>query len=102
MARFGEREIAKERFCAEKKPMKIWDANVDSIVISKFVKTKTNSKYLIGIKLDKVIRPLVLIMPKMSGYVKRFKVKEEDKNKSNKLMSFGIDDEKLLEKYKVI
>ena len=57
---------------------------------------------MIGIKLDKVIRPLVLIMPKMSGYVKRFKVKEEDKNKSNKLTSFGIDDEKLLEKYKVI
>ena len=37
-----------------------------NIVISKLVKTKTNSKYFIGY-LDKVIRPLVLIMPKMSG-----------------------------------
>ena len=45
--------------------------------------TKTNSKYLIG-SLDKAIRPLILIMPRMSGYVKTFKV--EDKN--NKLMSF--------------
>ena len=26
----------------------------------------------------KAIRPLVLIMPKMSGYVKKFKAKEED------------------------
>ena len=34
----------------------------------------------------------------MSGYVKT--VKAEDKN--NKLMSFRIDDEKLLEKYKAI
>ena len=34
----------------------------------------------------------------MSGYVKTFKVKEE----SNKLTSFLIDDEKLLEKYKAI
>ena len=57
---------------------------------------------MIGIKFDKAIRPLVFIMPKMSGYVKTFKVKEGDKDKSNKLMSFHIDDEKLLEKYKAI
>ena len=50
--------------------------------------------------LDNFIRPLVLIMPKMSGYVKTFKVKDGDKDKNNKLMSFRIDDEKLLEKYK--
>ena len=61
----------------QKKPIKSWDVNVDNIVISKFVKTKTNSKYLIGY-LDKDIRPLVLIMPKISGYVKTFK--DEDKN----------------------
>ena len=48
--------------------------------------------------LDKDIRPLVLIIPKMSGYVKTFKV--EDKN--IKLMFFHIDDEKLLGKYKAI
>ena len=38
----------------------------------------------------------------MSRYIKTFKVKEVDNYKSNKLMSFGIDDEKLLEKYKAI
>ena len=37
-------------------------------------------------------------MHKISGYVKKFKVKERDKDKNNKLMSFRIDDEKLLEK----
>ena len=35
----------------------------------------------------------------MSGYLKIFKVKDGDKDKSNKLMSFDIDDEILLEKY---
>ena len=55
-----------------------------------------------GIKLDKPIRPLVLIIPKISGYIKTFKVKEVDKDKSNKLMFFCIDNEKLLEKYKTI
>ena len=49
--------------------------------------------------LDKVIRPLVLIFSKRSGYVKTFKVKDGDKDKNNKFMSFRIDDEKLLEKY---
>ena len=38
----------------------------------------------------------------MSGYVKTFKVKEGDKDKNNKLMSFRIDYEKLLEKCKAI
>ena len=97
MVKFGKTEIAKEKFYAAKKPIKIWDVNVDNIVISKLVKTKTNSKYLVGY-LDKDIRPLVLIMPKMSRYVKTFKVED----KINKLMSFLMDDEKLLEKYKTI
>ena len=39
-------------------------------------------------------------MPKTSGYVKTFNVKDGDKDKINKLMSFRIDDKKLLEKYK--
>ena len=38
----------------------------------------------------------------MNGYVKTFKVKDEDKDKNNKLMSFHIDDLKLLEQYRTI
>ena len=38
----------------------------------------------------------------MSGYVKTFKAKDGDKDKNNKLMSFRINDENLLEKYKGI
>ena len=49
---------------------------------------KTNSEYLIRY-LDKAIKPLVLIMPKMSGYVKTFKVKDGDKGKYNK-MNFSV------------
>ena len=94
MFRFGETKLKKEKFYAAKKPITIWDVYVDNIVILKLVKTKTNSKYLIGY-LDKFIRPLVLIMPKISRYVKTFKVKDDDKDKNNKLMSFHIDDEKL-------
>ena len=52
--------------------------------------------------LDELVRPLVLILPKMSGYAKTFKVKDEDKDENNKLMSFHIDDDKLLGMYKTI
>ena len=90
---FGEKEVAKKKFYGAKKPINIWDATVGNTVITKLV--ETNSKYLIGY-LDKVIRPLVLILPKMSGYIKRLKVKDEDKDKNNKLMSFRIVHEKLL------
>ena len=75
--------MAKEKFYVVKKPVKIWDVNVDNVVVSKLVETKTNSNYMIGIKFDKAIRSLILIMPKMSGYVKTSKVED----KINKLMS---------------
>ena len=59
------------------------------------MKRKNNSKFLIGY-LDDVIRLLVFILPKMSGYVKTFK----DNNK--KLITFLVDGGKLFEKYKTI
>ena len=49
--------------------------------------------------LDKHIRSLVLIMSEKSRYVKMFKVKKGDKDKNNKLISFGVDNEKLLKKF---
>ena len=51
---------------------------VDNVTLN-LIETKNNSKYLTGY-LDKVIRPLVLILPKMSRSVKTFKVKDEDKH----------------------
>ena len=74
--------------------MKIWDVNGDNLIISKLVETKNYSKYLIRC-LDEVIKPLFLIFPKLSGYVKTFKYKSQDKNKYNKLMSLDTDDDKL-------
>ena len=50
---------------------------------------------LIG-SLDDAIRSLVLILPKMSGLVKTLK------DKNSKLMFLFIDDDKLLEKYRII
>ena len=77
-----------------KKPLNIWDVNVDYIVISNLIETENNSKYLNGY-LDEVIRPLVLILTKMSGYVKTFKFKDGDRDKKNQLMK------NIFKKYKI-
>ena len=79
MLRFGETKVAKEKFYGPRKPINIWNGIVDNIVISKFIETKINAKNLIGY-LDKVLRPLNLILPKMSGYVKALKVEGGDKD----------------------
>ena len=50
----------------------------------------------------KVLRLLLLILPKLSEYMKTFKVEDEGKDKNNKLMFFSINDENLLEKYRAI
>ena len=51
MLRLRDTKITKEKFYASNKPIKIWDVNIDNTVISKLVKTKANSKYLIGYKI---------------------------------------------------
>ena len=55
------------------KSINIWDVNVDNKV-----KTKTNSKHLIG-SLKKVIRPLVLVLTKQVIMLRHLKLKMEIK-----------------------
>ena len=48
MLRFGEAKVENQTFSAAENPIRIWDVNVDNIVIPKLLKAKTNSKYLTG------------------------------------------------------
>ena len=57
------------------KPLKNLNVDVDNIIILKLIETKNNSKYLIGY-LDDVIKALVLILLKMSGYFRPVKDKD--------------------------
>ena len=101
MLRFDERKVAKEEVYGAKKAMNSWDVNVNKIVISNLIEAQNNFKYLIGY-FDEFIRLLVLMLPKMSGYVTTFKNGDRDKdnNKNNELMFFHINNEKLLESVK--
>ena len=52
--------------------------------------------------LHEVMRPLILILPKMSGYVKTLKDQGGNKSTYNKLMSLNTNDGKLSEKHETI
>ena len=71
---FDKTKSAKEDFYGPKKKTKIWDVDVYNTIISKLIETKINSKCLIGY-LDEAIITLFLILPKVNGYVKTFKDK---------------------------
>ena len=57
------KDRSSKRKVFRKKSTKIWDVDVDNIVISRLVYRTTNSNYWIEY-LDKYMRPLGLIMPK--------------------------------------
>ena len=74
--------------------MLISDGDINRIVISKEVVygTKNSLKYFIGYNEEEgVIRPLLLKLPQMIGYLKKFD--------NNVAMSFRADDSKLFKKY---
>ena len=73
MLKCGKTTEAKEEFYGSKNQW-TYDIDVGKVVISKLTETNNISKYLIGY-LDDVIRPLILVLPKVSGYVKAMKDK---------------------------
>ena len=61
--------------------------NVDQIVVSDKLKHNNECfKYFIGYQEDKIVKPLCIILPQMSGYIKYFQ-------NGGKNMSFLIKDE---------
>ena len=58
------------------KTINIWDVDVNNIVILNLIERNNNSKFFIGY-LDEVIKPLPLVLPNMSRYVKALEIKME-------------------------
>ena len=55
--------------------------NVDEIVVSdKFKHNNESFKHFIGYQEDEIVKPLCIILPQMSGYIKYFE--NRDKNMS--------------------
>ena len=72
---FDDKKIKKNIFYRSRKPFDVSDTDVNRIVISKEVVygTKNSLKYFIAyIDEDDVIRPLLLKLPQIIGYLKEF------------------------------
>ena len=72
---FDDKKIKKNIFCRSRKPFNVSDIDVNRILISNEVVygTKNSLKYFIGYNDEKdVIRPLLLKLPQMIGYLKEF------------------------------
>ena len=91
---FDDKKIKKNILYRSRKPFNVSDIDVNKIVISKEVVygTKNSLKYFIGYNNEEdVIRPLLLKLPQMIGYLKEFD--------DSMTMSLRVDDNKLFKTY---
>ena len=86
----------KKEFHASKQAIALNLVDTDKIVVSdKFKNSDNGFKHFIGYKEDDIVRPLCIILPRMSGYIKYF-------DNGGKNMSFMIEDDSVLVKYNEI
>ena len=71
--KFDEIRVNKKEFHKFKQPINLSLVNVDQIVVSdKFKHSDDGFKYFIGYKEGEIVKPLCIILPQMSGYIKYF------------------------------
>ena len=93
---FEDKKVNKKDFYKNKKPYDFYDIDTEKILVSKKEPygKKGSIKYFVGYNDEDVIRPLCVKFPQVVGYVKNFD--------GNKMMSFRVNDKKMLKKYNEI
>ena len=85
--KFNNVILNKKKFHKSKEPIDLFSVDLDQIVVS--YKSKHNGvgfKYFIGYLEGEIVKPLCIIWPQMSGYIKYFE-------NGSKNMSFLIKDD---------
>ena len=94
--KFNNISVNKKEFHKSKQPINLDLVNVNQIVVSdKFRHSDESFKYFIGYQEDKIVKPLCIILPQMSGYIKYFE-------NGGRNMSFTIKDGNILDRYNKI
>ena len=94
--KFNNIRFNKKTFHKSKQPIDLMLVNEDQIVVSdKFKHNNEGFKYFIGCQEGEIVKPLCIILPQMSGYIKYFE-------NGGKNMSFLIKDDEVWEKYESI
>ena len=90
--KFNNIILNKKTFHKLKEPIDLFSVSIDQIVVSdKFKHNNERFKCFIGYQ-DGIIKPLCIILPQMSGYIKYFE-------NGGKNMSFLIKDDEVWDKY---
>ena len=90
--KFNNIRVNKKEFHKSKQPIDLYLVTVNKIVVSdKFKQSDEGFKYLIGYQKDEIVKPLCIVLPQMSGYIKYFE-------SGGKNMSFMIKDVNILDK----
>ena len=88
--KFNKIKLNKKDFHKSKQPIDLKSVKVDQILISdKFKHRGECSKYFIGYQEDEIVKPLCIVLPQMSGYIKYFK-------NYGKNVSFMVKDDSVL------
>ena len=94
--KFDNIRVNKKEFHKSKQPINLDLVNIHQIVVSdKFKHSDDGFKYFIGYKEGEIVKPLCIILPQMTGYIKYFE-------NGGKNMSFVIKDDDVLDKYNEI
>ena len=90
---FNDIILNKKEFHRSKEPINLFSVNLDQIVVSyKFKHNKKVFKHFIGYQKDEICKPLCIILPQMSVYIKYFE-------NAGKNMSFLVKDNEVWNKY---
>ena len=94
--KFNNIRLNKKEFHKSKEPVDLLSVNVDQIVVSdEFKHNNKGFKYFIGYLEGKIVKPLCIILPQISGYIKYFE-------NGGKNMPILIKDDKVWDKYNQI
>ena len=94
--KFDNIRVNKIEFYKSKQSIDLDLVNIDQIIVSdKFKHSDDGIKYFIGYKEGEIVKPLCIILPEMSGYIKYFE-------NNGKNMSVLIKIDEVVEKYNEI
>ena len=94
--KFNNIRVNKKEFHKSKQPIDFMSVNTEHIVTSgEFKHSDKGFKYFTGYQEDKIVKPVCIILPQISGYIKYFE-------NGGKNMSLMVKDDSVLNKYNEI
>ena len=89
--KFNNIKLNKKEFHKSKETIDLLSVDVDQIVLSHKYKHNDGFKHFIGYLEGGIIKPLCIILPQMSGYIKYFENGSKNMSFLLKMMKCGIN-----------